>query len=310
MWMIISHANGAPFTDRCSFASSFLRRLETAEHAMRCFARLVRLLLGPHCFHASVQVTLWAPYLLLAGGSSISEGKLKWGKELVLLGMSVQPSQEGVQFILCEDKSHKYRETISTALHTGYLSSGESVKLGGRLMFSTQHLFHKVGRAIIKPIYAQKSSRRAVCAVFLRLSAFHACRNGCIGPRLRRALLWWLEVLQSQIAKTRAWDRIVEPACHMFLDAASTPARCAAVLFIDGRILHTDAAPSKAMLGQFQARNDNQITGLEIFAIALGLSTFQREIAGRSLVIYSDNKGLASLCSCWYTLCAGLLRRS
>jgi hypothetical protein len=46
------------------------------------------------------------------------------------------------------------------------------------------------------------------------------------------------------------------------------------------------------MLRQFQSRNDNQITGLEIFAIALGLSTFQAEVAGRVLVLYSDNKGV------------------
>lgn len=36
---------------------------------------------------------------------------------------------------------------------------GESVKLAGRLMFATQHLFNKVGRALIKPVYAQKLSR-------------------------------------------------------------------------------------------------------------------------------------------------------
>ena len=37
--------------------------------------------------------------------------------------------------------------------------AGESVKLAGRLMFAIQHLFNKVGRALIKPVYAQKLSR-------------------------------------------------------------------------------------------------------------------------------------------------------
>jgi hypothetical protein len=212
---------------------------------------------------------------LLLGASSISESKLKWGKELVLLGVLVHPSADGVQFHLSDEKAAKYTADIRAALQCNHLSSGQAVKLGGRLMFSTQRLFHRVGRAPIKPIYAQKASR-----------------NGRMRPRLRSALQWWLSVLQQRVTELREWEQTIVPACHMFLDAASTPARCAAILFIDGRRLYTDAAPSEAMLRQFQSRNDNQITGLEIFAIALGLSTFQADVAGRVLVLYSDNKGV------------------
>ena len=49
-------------------------RQETAEHAMHCFARLIRLLLGD---------------------TSISEKKLEWGRVLVVLGMRVRPMAEG-----------------------------------------------------------------------------------------------------------------------------------------------------------------------------------------------------------------------
>ena len=121
-------------------------------------------------------------------------------------------------------------------------------------------------------------------------------RNGQIGTRLRRALRWWQEVLWLQVAETREWVCRPEPVAHLFLDAASTPARCAAVLFIDGDIMHTDAAPSREMLDCFQQRNDKQITGLEMFAICLGLSTFQCELAGRVLVIHSDNTGMSYIC--------------
>ena len=41
----------------------------------------------------------------------------------------------------------------------------------------------------------------------------------------------------------------------------------------------------------FRKRVDQQITGLEIFAIALGLSTFQLEVAGRVVIVHSDNTG-------------------
>ena len=41
-------------------------------------------------------------------------------------------------------------------------------------------------------------------------------------------------------------------------------------------------------------RGDNQITSLEILSIALGISTFAKEIEGRNLIIWSDNTGAES----------------
>ena len=38
-------------------------------------------------------------------------------------------------------------------------------------------------------------------------------------------------------------------------------------------------------------REDQQIMGLELLSIALGLSTFQGECAGRKVVVHSDNRG-------------------
>ena len=39
-------------------------------------------------------------------------------------------------------------------------------------------------------------------------------------------------------------------------------------------------------------RRDNQITGLEIWAIALGLPTFQQQIMGKTVFLYSDNRSV------------------
>ena len=41
-------------------------------------------------------------------------------------------------------------------------------------------------------------------------------------------------------------------------------------------------------------RGDNQITSLEILSIALGISTFAKEIEGRNLIIWSNNTGAES----------------
>ena len=97
------------------------------------------------------------------------------------------------------------------------------------------------------------------------------------------------------------WSACVEPLCVLV--------RCAAVLFIDGQFHYTDGIPSQSIMDKFNARNDRlmsaagmfvsickvgavrQITTLEILAIAIGLSTFQSELKGRKVVVWSDNKG-------------------
>ena len=72
-------------------------------------------------------------------------------------------------------------------------------------------------------------------------------------------------------------------------DARSTPPRLAAVLYADGEVLYCDWAPPGDLVGRFIAREDGQIAGLEILAVALGLSTWADRLRGRDVVIYSDN---------------------
>jgi len=131
------------------------------------------------------------------------------------------------------------------ALHNQKLDSGASQKLAGRLTWATQALFHRVGRAMVKPIYAQK-----------------CCHHGAIGPRLKMALRWWASVLERGISENRAWCQSAEPIGRLFVDAASTPARCAGVLFADGQILYTDVEPDSALMASLENRGDNQIMSL------------------------------------------------
>ena len=186
----------------------------------------------------------------------------------------VTPSEEGVQFRLCAKKAIKWSAAINMSLMTGKMGAGCAQKLAGRLSWAVQMLFHKVGRAMIKPIFAQAKSA-----------------SGVIGPRLKEALEWWDNVLAHDIAEQRVWEQSERPVCRLFVDAASTPARCAAVLFIDGRILYTDGAPGVSLLAKLQQRGDKQIMSLEIIAIMLALSTFTSELSGRKVVLYSDNTG-------------------
>ena len=49
--------------------------------------------------------------------------------------------------------------------------------------------------------------------------------------------------------------------------------------------------PSESVLKEFTCRSDNQIMGLELLSISLGMSTFQDMLRDRCVVIHSDNTG-------------------
>ena len=89
----------------------------------------------------------------------------------------------------------------------------------------------------------------------------------------------------------RPWHAPTTPLAHLFVDARGAPARCAAVLLIDGQRLYTDGQPSDQIMSAFSQRADNRIITLEIMAISVGLSTFAAELRGRKVVVWSDNKG-------------------
>ena len=94
----------------------------------------------------------------LLGGSAIADRKLECGPSLTVLGMDVLPSECGVRFQLNPEKAARYLDLIDAALEESFLSGGDAIKLAGKLMWATQHLFRRVGRAVIKPIFAQKRS--------------------------------------------------------------------------------------------------------------------------------------------------------
>ncbi len=212
-------------------------------------------------------------------------------------------------FRLCRENAIKWIAVIDAALaEGGRLTSGDAQKLAGRLMWATQHLFYRVGRAMIKAIYAQKRTQ-----------------TGIVGARLRQALRWWRDILSREVSEMRPWVEDSNPPVHLFVDAASTPPRCAAVLVANGEFLYTAMPPPQSLMAQLKERDDNQIMSLvgnsphlhcrtsclchlrqEIIAIMVALSTFAADLTGRKVVLFSDNVGrdgrvaplLRACCSC------------
>ena len=109
----------------------------------------------------------------------------------------------------------------------------------------------------LRPIFVQKSRR-----------------DGCIGPELQRALVWWRDVLELDLAELRPWQMPSEQPVHLFCDAAGSPAHLGAVVFVDGKCFWTHKAGPEELWEFFVARADQQINGLELLAISLGLSAF------------------------------------
>ena len=242
---------------------------------------------GMHCFARLVRACL--------GGTVVAADKLDAGAELVVLGVFVQLSRCGAWHKPSADKIAKWSKQIDGFLTMERLCGGEASKLSGALQWASQHTFKRLGRAMIRPIIRQ----------------VHAPSSN-LNVELSLALHWWLEVLNMGICQFRPWTASTEKPVHMFCDARSTLPRVAAVLYrfafscvgFDGSVhshllrdrkfAYCDIEPPDVILNAFMRRGDNQITSLEILSIALGISTFAKEIEGRNLIIWSDNTGAES----------------
>ena len=232
--------------------------METLEHTLQCVVRVLRALLGD---------------------SAISNDKVDCGPGLRVLGVDVELSTEWYCCRPAKETLAKCLVVIELALLHGVLTSGDAQKLAGRLSWTNQYLFRKIGKSMLGPIFRQKLTR-----------------DGSVRADLRVALTWWCWVLKQDVAEKRVWHEPISSPVLLLVDARSTPARCAAVLVKGSKILYTDGAPSVSVMQQFMQRRDGQIMTLEILAIAIGLSTFAAEITGERLFIFSDNVGAEGAC--------------
>jgi hypothetical protein len=226
----------------------------TEQHAMECFTRLVRALLGP---------------------TAIKAEKVESGLELNVLGLHVSYDKQGMNVRVTDKKASEWSATIRTALKEEKLSPGTASKLAGRLSFAAQHTFKRAGRAALRALFRQQ---------------YDPMMGSKLSNELRLSLQWWLHALEHLQTQTVPWEPAVLEAT-LFTDARSTPPRVAAVLVVDGVYHYTDWAPDAAMMATFAERKDNQIMGLELLGIAVGICSFEELIRGRSLRVYCDNVG-------------------
>ncbi len=109
-------------------------------HLRHFFGRLVKCLLGP---------------------DAVLEMKLEFGNPLVILGICIMLDSEGATFQPTRDKIDKWLAKIVHYLETEKMYSGEASKLSGALQWGSQHIFKKMGRAMLVSIY--KRAMLATC---------------------------------------------------------------------------------------------------------------------------------------------------
>jgi hypothetical protein len=208
-------------------------RAESAGIAMQCFARLVRAVMGV---------------------TAIADRKLETGNPLTVLGLDIVLSAGAASVTPSEDKVVKWCGVLRKTLETKTLVSGEASKCAGRLNFAATNAFKRLGRAMIRPFYAQQ----------------HApLKGGRAGPALMLASKWWIQVLELRLSQEVTLAADVETV-ELFCDARGEPPRLAAVLLDGDTKVYTDLKPSADIMALFQDRSDNQIMGQELLAIALG----------------------------------------
>ena len=228
-------------------------RPECVQHTNECVVRLIKFILGE---------------------SSVAAHKVAHGLPMEeLLGATIDADEHGASFCPNERKVDKWCGEIRSILLKKHLPSGAGKKLAGKLSWSAQIVFCRLGRAMLRPLYNIK-------------------RGEVWSPMVESALTWFLEVLSLQVLQVRPWTWPQSRPVQIFCDAAGSPARLAAIVFTeDGRSLYTDIAPPQSLLDYFVDRRDNQICSLELCAIALGLSTFEEFCRGRRVHVWSDNCG-------------------
>ena len=86
-------------------------------------------------------------------------------------------------------------------------------KIAGRLQWACSHMFKRMGRAMVRPIYRQA----------------HQGAEG-LSSELSRALLWWRIVLSEGIAQSIPLCRTPSKVVELFCDARGAPPRVAAAL--------------------------------------------------------------------------------
>ena len=226
------------------------------KHSMHVFAKLITAVLG---------------------STAISKHKLKWGNPLTILGLTLTLRSDDIMRAPDRKKADKWAGVLKNVLHDKVMAPGDASKMAGRLSFASQHMFLKLGRAMLRPFFAQQ---------------YAPPKGQKAGGDLITACKWWIEVLERHRHQTCPWNPCDFEVVEILCDARGDPPRIAAVLASSAReIMYTDMETPPQFTRALSPRGESQIMGQEMLAVLLALTVFQQHIAGKVARVWTDNVG-------------------
>jgi hypothetical protein len=213
-------------------------------------------------------------FTAILGEGSLSAKKLQYGNPLTILGFDVSLAHNYILFQLNELKRQAWLEQVRGFRRTATMSQDDAAQLSGRLSFASEFLFRRLGRAMLRPIFAQKSSR-----------------DGLVHGNLDAALAWWEEALVWHDAEEHWFEEDRGISAELFVDASGEPGHLCAVLFINGLAFYCHAEVPAEWKAALIPRDDAQIMAFELLAIYYGLVAFAPLLRGRTFRVWTDNEG-------------------
>ena len=197
---------------------------------------------------------------------------------MVVLGATVIVDWPGksMQTHVAEAKAERWREILLRLLNEGKCSRQEAAAMAGRLSFSVTTSANRVGRAFIKPFYAQQ------------MAPLH---GNAISERLEWAIQWFAVYLEKlPVAMHRGFaQRQLVVTWH---DAAGESRWVAAVIRVKSKYFWTRIRTPQHLWDQLTPREDEQIGFQELLGAVLVLGTFAEWLSGTLWVSFGDNDGV------------------
>ena len=232
---------------------------------------------------ASKHVEICTSLLFQVLGWKLSEDKLvPYETCCKVLGVELDMtrSPEGVLSICnTEGRREELRDFIQQVLLEGKLPRAEAERLRGRLQFASNYIFGRRFRNCLKELNEHISRGFTQVAPAME-EAF------CTLAHLK-------DVNKPRLVDTRFFEWV-----HLYVDAAFEPEKHSGV---GGLLLSQHGKPlgffseivTPALASKIQrADHKTIIFELEGLAVAIGLSLFRQQIAGKKIVIFTDNSAI------------------
>ena len=199
--------------------------------------------------------------------------------QMTVLGVDcvILPEAAAVTLQVDSEKAARWTAQLEEILATGVLEQGMASKMAGRLSFAVSAAAGRVGRAFLKPFFAQAND---------------PLPGGRASPWLLRAAEWFIHYLRVQPPLRQEADLSARRHVRTWSDAAGVSRWVAAVVEVDGEFLWTRVRTPDHIWRQLLERGDQQIGVQEMLGVALAWGTYSDILKGTRWTSFVDNQGV------------------